>query len=400
MKTKKLINAFYIFRMLRYSYFHVAIGLLYFQSIGLSLAQALALESVYYIAKSIFDVPAGFGADKFGRKKTLIISSILCSIAYLIIGTNEKYYVLACAQIILGLAMSMATSIDSAMLYEKMKNLNITHKYQKVEANGWAIRNVSFAIASTIGAIIAYKTSLGTAFIMSAVVILLASFVAYFNMNEPSFKPIKSQKHYIEDMKVVFADKGFSTSVVYFSVIFVGTRVGFWAFQPTMQQFNVPTQYFGILFAITLLASAAASVKIDFFDKLYFSRLSVLYIILTISLMIVAAGLFEGGTVGIIIAMIGFVFHALAQGIFDPIRRYDINKKVQGNVRASVLAVAVMLGNVGFSIFAPIYGWLIESFGNAKANLWVGAAIGVSCILLLRVKRYFEQKHNLIIHKR
>ncbi|MBY6059454.1 hypothetical protein, partial [Leisingera daeponensis] len=68
--TTKLIYGFFVFRLFRYSYFHVAIGLMYFQSVGLSLSQALTGRRISQASGTLFSLrglsclPSGSGGWK------------------------------------------------------------------------------------------------------------------------------------------------------------------------------------------------------------------------------------------------------------------------------------------------------------------------------------------------
>ena len=377
-----LILGFYAFRLFRYSYFHVAIGLIYFQSVGLTLSQALSLESIYYISKAIFDIPGGYFSDKVGRKPSLIISGFLCAIAYLVIGTNSTYTVFAGAEILLGLAMSMTITSDSALLFDELKERNAENMYRRAEGRGWALRNFGFGAASAIGAWIAAETTLGVPFIVSAAVISIASIIAIFYIKEPNFKPSSSGESWYKNVLEILKKPSFLPIVLFFGVTFIAVRIGFWAFQPVIDEIGIDIAWFGLLFGMTLAISLLSAISIEWVKKTYFAPWGIITFVLSTCFFVIAIGTTLTNLFALITVMTGFCVHAIGQGIYDPIMREKINALSSGSVRATMMSIAIMIGNLGFAAFAPLYGILVENFGHFYTLTSVGVGVLVLGSLL------------------
>ncbi len=58
---------------------------LFFQEHGLSLTEIMILQAGYSISVAVFEIPSGYISDVFGRKKTIILSTIFCFIGYIVI---------------------------------------------------------------------------------------------------------------------------------------------------------------------------------------------------------------------------------------------------------------------------------------------------------------------------
>lgn len=395
-EVRHLVLGFYTFRLFRYSYFHVAIGLVYFQSVGLTLSQALSLESVYYVSKATFDIPGGYFADRVGRKPSLIISGLLCALAYMIIGTNETYLVFAGAEILLGLAMSMAITSDSALLFDELKELNAEDQYQKAEGRGWALRNLGFGVAAAIGSWIAAQTTLGMPFLMSAGGISIASVIAIFYIKEPNFKPTLGGKLWYRDVVVVLKKPSFLPIVLFFAVMFIAVRIGFWAFQPVIEKTGTDLAWFGVLFGITLLVSLCSAISIGWVSKTYLAPWGAITSVLSFCFFVIAAGVSMEGQLMLIVVMAGFCIHAVGQGIYDPIMRERINGMSSGSVRATMMSVAIMLGNLGFAAFAPIYGYCLENYGHFQTLISVGVVILILGVSLSGWIRASQKRERII----
>lgn len=384
--TTKLIYGFFVFRLFRYSYFHVAIGLMYFQSVGLSLSQALSLESIYYITKAISDVPGGYFADKMGRKTSLIAGSLLCAAAYGVMGLGSTYAVFAVAEVMLGIAMSLATTSDSALLYDELEARGELIRYEQAEGTGWAMRNLGFGAASAIGAWIAAATSLAVPFLISAVVISVSVLFVVFFLHEPHFNENKKIP-WFKAIGKVFAQPGFVLIILFFAVTFVAVRIGFWAFQPMLEHLQVELGYYGVLFGVMLGISLLSALRVGWVKKAVGGPWSVLALLISLCFLVLGAGAYLGGLAGLIIALLGFAIHSVAQGVYDPVMRREINSLSDGPVRASTMAVATMLGNIGFAIVAPVYGWSVESQGHSFTMLAIALAVGlISGVLGMAIK--------------
>lgn len=382
----RTIYGFYIYRLLRYSYFHVAIGLVYFQSVGLSLSAALSLESIYYISKAIFDVPGGYFADNIGRKISLVLSGLLCSIAYMLIGTNEEYTIFMLAEILLGLAMSISISSDSALIYDELENLGQIDKYSKIESNGWALRNLGFGLASIVGAALALVVPLSVSFILSSMTILISTIIALVYISEPSFKKrtIK-KKSWVDSIKATLKEPEAIPLLLIFSMLFVSIRIGFWAFQPVLMDLNIDIQYFGLLFGLSLFLTTVSTRYTEILSRYGQYEQYVMLLLAGGSMILVSIGLYLNDS--LLIISIGFALHAFMQGIYDPKMRTKINKISTTDTRASIISIAIMIGNIGFAVVAPLYGFLSENYGQSISLLSISLPLVVVGLVLILKKR-------------
>nr|NIM99344.1 MFS transporter [candidate division Zixibacteria bacterium] len=88
---EKNIRRFYWYRLTKFSLFHVAILVIFYQARGLSFSQIMILQSLYYFAKVLSEVPTGAWADRVGRKKALVLGSFFHSLGYLLIFLSHSF---------------------------------------------------------------------------------------------------------------------------------------------------------------------------------------------------------------------------------------------------------------------------------------------------------------------
>ena len=73
---KNNIWKFYIYKILRNIVFFVPIIVLFWQENGLSMTEVMVLQSFFALAIVFLEVPTGYFADVFGRKRSLILAGI------------------------------------------------------------------------------------------------------------------------------------------------------------------------------------------------------------------------------------------------------------------------------------------------------------------------------------
>ncbi|MCG8641727.1 MAG: MFS transporter [Desulfobacterales bacterium] len=114
---------------------------LYFSSM-MSLTQVLWLEAVYYVGVAVMEVPSGYISDRFGRKMTLVASSVCLAIAYLLFFTGTGFYTFIVAQVFMSAGFAAASGTDTALHYESLKGLNRESEYADLEgrALGFSFR--------------------------------------------------------------------------------------------------------------------------------------------------------------------------------------------------------------------------------------------------------------------
>ena len=103
---------------------------LFFQEHGLTLAEVMLLQALYSISVAAFEIPSGYIADIFGRKKTIILSTIFCFIGYLIFSFYSGFYQFAIAEVLVGIGGSLMSGSDSAIIYDTLLEKKSQEEFQ------------------------------------------------------------------------------------------------------------------------------------------------------------------------------------------------------------------------------------------------------------------------------
>jgi len=167
----------YNVRMYRYYYAACSfiawlpIFFLYFSSI-LTLKEVLLLESIYYIAVVILEVPTGYFSDVVGRKKTLVLGSVFLCVACLFYIWGANFWILMLGQLGFALHMSFVSGTNTVFHYESLLDLGLEKTYGDKEASVNKLGMIAGGTAALVGGLIstfglkyAYIVTLGPAII-------------------------------------------------------------------------------------------------------------------------------------------------------------------------------------------------------------------------------------------
>ena len=174
-KKKNTINKFRCSKQIKTLYASSIIGGLsitgawvaILASRGYSLVEIGIAETVFHITSLLFEIPSGVLADVFGRKRMLLVSTILNMIGCLVmIGSVNLAHVCIAMAFFAG-NYNFASGTGDALAYDSLKLANRQSEYAKYESNQLIIYRLSEGISTLcagfalmIGYRLAYSTSL------------------------------------------------------------------------------------------------------------------------------------------------------------------------------------------------------------------------------------------------
>ena len=161
--------------------FFMPIWILFYQSRGLNLEQIGLLASAVYLSSFIFEYPTGIFADRFGRKKSMMISVILLLVVYLIEISSYSFERFFVASIIAGIGWSFSSGAREALVYDFLKEKKLEKYNSKVVGIQEAIFYVSLSFSAFIGSFM-FKIS-PTLPYWTTIVAMIFSFISLYLIN-------------------------------------------------------------------------------------------------------------------------------------------------------------------------------------------------------------------------
>jgi len=353
---------------------------LFYQDNGMGMHDIFILKAIYSVAIVAMEIPSGWMADVWGRKKTLILGSILGSAGFLIYSFSFGFWAFAIAEIVLGVGHSFVSGADSALLYDGLKADNKSESYIKQEGRITSAGNFAEAIAGVAGGFLA-AISLRTPFYFQFAVAAIA-IPASLTLVEPKFHSAVqalSLRKLTNSIKNTFiSNRNLRIAIVLSAITGASTLTFAWLVQPFFKEVNLPVEYFGILWTALNLTVGVSSVFAHKVEKVAGKSRSVLFVIV-----LLAAGYFLSGLV-ITLWGIAFLFlFYLVRGIATPILKNYINEYVESSVRATMLSVRNFIIRIAFAGIGPLLGWMTDHVGLKSAFLLAGGIYFAASLIVV-----------------
>ena len=119
----------------------------FYNSNGLNMFDIFMLQSAYSLSTVVLEIPSGYVADVFGRKKSIVLGSFLGVAGHLMYCFSYSFTGFLIAEIILGIGISFISGSDSALLYDTLIETKKQDKYVKYEGYNTSLCNFSEAAA-------------------------------------------------------------------------------------------------------------------------------------------------------------------------------------------------------------------------------------------------------------
>lgn len=356
--------------------FYGPIATLYRQNRNLSLSDMFLIESISWILMIIFEIPWGWFADKFGYKKTLIISNFVFFISKIIFYKANSFEMFFLERVLLSLSLAGISGCDIALIYSSIKK----EESEKIFGIYSAFSTGGYLIASFMYGVFIKQSMDSTAFYtiipygVAAILTLLIKDVDVAYEEKPKFK---------QSLITAFKNKSVIILVISFALINeVVQVVGIFLNQLQYLRSGIDIKYFGILAVVMQIVKLISVKSYKVSAKLGNNRsIEILYIIIAICCTILV---FTSNATLTILSVI-LIFGSAA--IISPIVLNIENRSINTSNRATILSIFSMFGSLAGSGANVIIGKTAEI-----SISWAFAICVVMCvfayILLYVYKKY------------
>lgn len=342
--------------------------------------QIFELKAIYSVAIVAMEVPSGWMADAWGRKKTLLAGAFLGSAGFLIYSISYGFWAFAIAEVVLGIGHSCISGADSAMLYDSLKADGKTSEYTKTEGRVTSVGNFSEALAGVAGGLAA-SIGLRLPFYFQFAIAFMAV-PAAFTLVEPKVHsavhsiPIRKFIKNLGNMLVI--QKNLRISLFLSATTGAATLTFAWLVQPYFLAIGMPVEWFGIFWTALNLTVGFSSALAHRFESNTENKFIFLLIIA-----LVGIGFFLPG---ISVSWLGisflFVFYVV-RGLVTPVLKSSINHYTDSSVRATILSVRDFLIRLLFAVIGPFLGWITDNHSLNKAFVLAGAFYVITSLIIV-----------------
>lgn len=352
---------------------YLSIFFLFFNEI-VSLQDVLLLESIYYISVVCIEVPSGYFSDRIGRKKTLIISSVLFILSYLVFGMSSTFMSLAVGQVLLAAAISFRSGTDTSFFYESLVEADREKEYGQREASVQSWIQIASAIAVLAGGFLG-AVSLNLPYFLSALIVLPALIICFY-FKEPGLQQ-KDAMPFFKQLKVCFQylrNPQLRWLFGFAVLMYAMTHIPYEFYQPYLKLLEergdlgmtkAPIAS-GILFAGTrFVAAYAAKMSVTWTKK--YGLYKVLFVAIIIQAIII-------GMLGTILSVY-IVLVVLFRNFSMLMTNAPINAAIAPVVNASQRATYFSIQSLAYRLsFATILIVLALPFGDGHITDWPALA--------------------------
>lgn len=361
--------------------FYTPILQLFYLDHNLTIFKIAILGVVWTIAKMLLEVPSSILADKWGRKKVIIIALILAVLQLVTLLYATSYWLLVLASVWSAAAFAFLSGTDVAFFYDTLKVLKREEEFDKLWARQLIYQQVPLIIAFISSGFL-YKLSPLLPFQLSLIFLVLSLCVA-FTLHEPKYhKPLKDAgvfSHFKQSLQFIFKNSSLR-AVLLFAILFsLGSDISYGYGQIYLKQLALPVVLFGIAYTfksllVTTAANFAPSLRRRFS---YRSMFGFQIIAITILFYIMVL------TNNYIIGAIGFILIGIPHGIFGILNSGYMHQYIPSHQRATIDSMFSFLIAIIFLIIEPIFGYLADISTIKLPFLLVAVIMTLYCFYYL-----------------
>jgi MFS family permease len=397
LKNDRLFPRFAAYGFLKNLRFFDPFIILIFREAGLSFLQIGLLYSIRDVATNILEIPTGVFADAFGRRKAMVMAFASYLISFVILYLFATFPLYALAMILFAFGEAFRSGTHKALILEHLKMTGREHLKVAYYGRTRSFSQLGSATNALIAAALVFYMGEYRIMFLAATIpysLDLLNMLSYpkaldGDLQRVPFNDIWNQtKNTIRDFNGIFANRLALRSLLNSAVNGASFKATKDYLQPILETFALALPFFlsvnavqrgavmigAVYFVIYLFTSYASRSAANFSE-----RFPSLERAINISFLLGAGLLFLAGfatwlniTLLAILAFLGF--YAL-RSLRRPMDVAYISDQIESKIMASGLSVEAQLTTILTAIFAPILGYLTDSFGIGIALAILGVGV-------------------------
>jgi DHA1 family multidrug resistance protein-like MFS transporter len=347
--------------------------------------------SAFALARLVMDIPAGFLADRFGRKRNMIFGLVLIILSSIAAGTASDYALLILARIVEGLGSALYVTAATTWVAQITAGES-RGRYMSLYT-GLIFAGTAFG--PTIGGYTAAHFGLNAPFFAYAI-FAFAGLIATLRLKEPeSSAQATGPKMSVKDVLSVLSNGPFmlvNCSVLALFFLRAGVRS---TLVPLYASLNLglPEERIGILLTVAALVTAACSFPSGWLsDKVGRKRPIMACLFLSgIAVLLIPSQESLAGLTGVM------AFYGLATGLQGSIAAWPADVAPKGKL-GTAMGVYREMGDVGM-VLGPITASYVAGYtGHLRVTFTPFLAPALLCfvvgLLMIRAKDPAARRHG------
>ena len=331
---------------------------------GITLPQVLYLGAVWSVANILFEIPSSYLADRWGRKKTILLGIVFGFLYWLFYLTGDAYVHFIAGTVAYAISVSFFSGTEDAIVYDSAKELGEeAHTFGRL-GQSLSARHVIKIVAPIIGVLLA-RDLVDAQFSMIIGIDIIATIVALviaWSLKEPNHKMDleKMEAGVMRDaIKILKRHPDLRTAIFNRVLIFCGFLIVWQYYHVFFVDLGVSLVAIGILWGGMHLVLFTFYSRVHSFIKSHLITRTIdifnLYIAASLGAFLLFWFLFPQPYVLFIL----FLIFVTIEGMRLPLFLEFYNKKSASYNRATTLSLASLLKSVIEAPLAVLAGFLI-----------------------------------------
>ena len=370
----------------------VALALVYFVQMGFSVVWITTLFALSSLFTMLLEFPTGAVADYDSRKKSLMISYFLFTVAFLGIYFANSFWVIAAFWVISDIAWTFTTGAGSAWAIDALGIGKKKSQIVRLISRGYIFERGGLIVGGLIGLFI-IAINFRLIWLVSGIVSLLIFIMIWKYMEERNFTPEKVPHGYlkkswlkaIESYNFIFHKKNRNLRIIMGNSILA--NIGWSIFTLAVPLFFVqtiglkPEFYAGALGVIAFISLGAPLIAERVVEKSGF-RFSLLMTSIVTGVMMIGIAFSRW----VILAFLLFAILKIFEVILDVAEASASHHEFDSKIRASLGSIGSINWNVADSIGVFLAGIGIVTIGIANTLIVGGAIVFLTAFVYLLMR--------------
>ncbi len=340
--------------------------------------QATLVDVVFWIVSLVVAMPAGAIADRYGRKRALLLGVVLWVLGIVLFGLATTFAFFALANAVWAFGAGFMWGTGSAYLYDTLMEVRLEARYPAVSSRVSMFSFLGTALAVAMGGAIVWFTQRFDLTLLLYAIPAGGAFFLALTFQEPDVPREPAPNLFAQiagGMRTTRGNRQIVLVIIFQVLVGLVTYVMAF-FRPAFINDVVQRNYalMGFVYAGFFIVAAAAGRLVDVLLKRFgeSGMLALMFLLVFPPFAIVyaiSANLFTA-SFALILGVLTQVSFYIVWGLEGPVITTILNRRVTSGDRATVLAISSFFGTLVIAIAEPVVGLLATDY-----NLGVGLGI-------------------------
>lgn len=328
---------------------------LFWEQKGMTVQMVVYTEIIYAVTIVLLEIPTGIIADKWSRKKMIVIDAFLGCFEFLILIYATEFWHFALVVFLSGIGRSASSGSENALLYDSLLLGGEAQSFEKYLGRLNACDFTASILAALSGSLMAGRFGFNFNYWVSFIAMLVSLCISLKLVEPPIRNKADSEpipiKNYVLDSICFFKENRGVCLVLLAGMVIAASMTfidEFW--QTYLNRLGIPVIYFGIFSAGISLFRLPGNILADAVKKRMSYRSLIAWVVF-----VFAAGLLYMCAVKGYSSLLVILLVCIVSGILEPLTAGYLHHRIDSSMRATIdsfqslgLRATVIIMGLGF----------------------------------------------------